>query len=79
MAGFDASLDKEIYSESVEFDNSKIKVSIMAYNEGDKKLQIGRERMNPNTEEWGWAKLGRLTKEEVEKVIPLMEKVKNNM
>jgi len=79
MAGFDASLDKEVFGESVEFDNSRIKVSVMCYNDGENKLQISRERMNPTTEEWGWAKLGRLTKEEVEKVIPLMEKVKENM
>ena len=37
---FDKSLDKEIFGEDVVFDTTKIRVSVMSYNEGQKKLQI---------------------------------------
>jgi len=75
MAGFDKSLDKELYSEPLEFDKSRITVAVFAYNNGTPKLQISRENKNASGE-YSFAKLGRMTKEEVEKVIPLMEKAK---
>ena len=75
MAGFDKSLDKELYSEPLEFDKSRITVAVFAYNNGPPKLQISRENKNASGE-YSFAKLGRMTKEEVEKVIPLMEKAK---
>ncbi|MEK6950395.1 MAG: hypothetical protein AABX13_01590, partial [Nanoarchaeota archaeon] len=73
MAGFDKSLDKELFSESVEFDKSRIAVSIFAYNNGTPKLQISRETKSASGE-YNFAKLGRMNKEEVEKIMPLMEK-----
>jgi len=75
---YDPNLDVKVYSEEVEFDNSKIIVSVMSYNEGQKKLQIGREKQDAEGN-YKFAKLGRLSKEEVEKVIPLMEKVKEQL
>ena len=75
MAGFDKSLDKELYSEPLEFDKSRITVAVFAYNNGTPKLQISRENKNASGE-YSFAKLGRMTKEEVEKVIQLMEKAK---
>mgnify|MGYP001581018713 CR=1 FL=1 len=75
MAGFDKSLDKELFSESVEFDKSRIAVSIFAYNNGTPKLQISRETKSASGE-YNFAKLGRMNKEEVEKIMPLMEKAK---
>jgi len=79
MAGFDPALDKEIWSESVSVaDNMNLKVSVMSYNDGMAKLQISRERMNKDGQP-GWAKLGRMTLDEVNAVMPLMEKAKEHL
>ncbi|MFT4244436.1 MAG: hypothetical protein ACMXYB_03205 [Candidatus Woesearchaeota archaeon] len=79
MAGFDKSLDKEIFSTQKEYETSKLIVSIMSYNEGEKKLQIARENLDMNSGEWRWNKLGRLRKEEVENLQKLMEEAKEHM
>ena len=76
---FDKSLDKELFGEEVEFETTKIKVSVMCYNEGQKKLQVSRQNLNPNSGEYSFSKLGRMTKEEAEKIIPLMQKALENM
>lgn len=73
MPGFDPNLDKEIWSENVMLGNQRLKVSVMSYNDGTPKMQIGRERMNKDGEAT-FAKLGRLTREEAEAVMPLMKK-----
>ena len=75
MPGFDKSLDKELFSESVDFERSVITVAVMQYNEGTRKLQLGRQNKNAQGE-LSFAKLGRLTKEEVEAILPLIEKAK---
>ena len=78
MAGFDKSLDKELFSESVDFERTKITVAVFAYNEGTPKLQIGRQNKNAEGE-LSFAKLGRMIKEEVEAILPLMEKAKGHL
>ncbi|MDO8656636.1 MAG: hypothetical protein Q7K45_05335 [Nanoarchaeota archaeon] len=75
MVGFDKNLDKELFSEPLEFEKSRIAVSVFAYNNGTPKLQISRENKNASGE-YSFAKLGRMTKDEVEKIMPLMEKAK---
>jgi hypothetical protein len=72
---FDKSLDKALYSESVEFESTKITVSVFSYNEGIPKLQISRENKSAEGE-LRFAKLGRMFKEEVIAVLPLIEKSK---
>jgi len=69
---YNSSLDKQLFSKSFDTDNGKITVSIYSYNQGANKLQISRENTNP---EGGlvFAKLGRLSKEEVENILPLMQ------
>ena len=76
---YDAELDKELFSEEVVFDVTKIKVSIMSYNEGPKKLQISRENKNLSSGDYRFAKLGRLTKGEAEAVVPLIQKAIEQM
>ena len=78
MAGFDISLDKELYSESVEFERDRITVGVFAYNEGTPKLQVLRQRKNASGD-FGFAKLGRMTKQEVEAVLPLIQKAIEHM
>jgi len=68
-------LDKELFSEALSFDKSRITVSVFAYNNGTPKLQLSRETKTMDGE-YSFAKLGRLTKDEVEKIMPLMEKAK---
>ncbi|MFH0701813.1 MAG: hypothetical protein V2A62_05250 [Candidatus Woesearchaeota archaeon] len=75
MPGFDKNLDKELFSASAEFERTKIVVGVYAYNGGTPKLQIGRENKNA-AGELSFAKLGRMTKEEVEAIMPLVEKAK---
>ncbi len=72
---FDKNLDQELFSESIEFERSRITVAVFSYNNGTPKLQIGRENKSAGGE-YSFAKLGRMTKEEVEAVLPLMEKAK---
>tara|TARA_Y100000310_G_C20465028_1_gene707191 strand:+ start:640 stop:873 length:234 start_codon:yes stop_codon:yes gene_type:complete len=72
---FDKSLDKALFRESVEFETTKITVSVFSYNEGTPKLQISRENKSAEGE-LRFSKLGRMIKEEVEAVLPLIEKSK---
>jgi hypothetical protein len=71
---FDTSLDKELFGEEVVFEITKIRVSVMSYNEGQKKLQISRVNLNTESGEWRFSKLGRLVKEEAEAIFPLIQK-----
>ena len=70
---FDKNLDKELFSETANFETTRIKVGVYSYNDGEKKMQISRENMNQDGE-WSFAKLGRMFKDEAEAVIPLMQK-----
>ena len=75
---FDKNLDKELYSDTKEFETSRIKVGVYSYNDGEKKMQISRENRNQDGE-WSFAKLGRMFKDEAEAVIPMMQKALENM
>jgi hypothetical protein len=76
---FEPELDKELARKDIEFTdrNTRIVVAIKQYNEGEKKIQIGRE--NLRAENWQFAKLGRLTKEEAEKLIPAIKEIIEQM
>lgn len=78
MAGFDKNLDKNLFSESIDFERSRITVGVFSYNEGTPKLQLSRENKNASGE-FSFAKLGRMTKDETEAVLPLMQKALDNM
>lgn len=76
---FDPNLDQNLFKESIEIDeDNKINVGVFSYNDGEKKLQLAREKMNASGE-WSFAKLGRMTKAEAEKVIPAMQKSLEHM
>ena len=75
---FDKSLDKEIFSETIAFETTRITVGVFSYNNGEKKMQISRENMSQDGE-WSFSKLGRMFKDEAEKVIPAMEKALEKM
>ncbi|HSV43657.1 MAG TPA: hypothetical protein VLJ10_03795 [Candidatus Bathyarchaeia archaeon] len=75
---YDQSLDKELFKESKEFDGTRITVGVYQYNAGEKKLQVVRENRT-QTDEWRFAKLGRMTKEEAQEVLPVMTKALGTM
>ena len=75
---FDKNLDKCLFSEIAEFETSKITVGVYSYNDGEKKLQLSRETRNMDGE-FTFAKLGRMFKDEVEAVLPLMKKALEKM
>ena len=69
---YDASLDQELFAKAWENDAGRLIVGIYSYKGGPKKVQIRREPK----EEAGrpsFAKLGRLTKEELQGVLPLLQ------
>lgn len=75
---FDPNLDKKLFSEIKEFETTRITVAVHQYNEGEKKMQISRENRTQDNE-WRFAKLGRLFKDEAEAIIPLMQKALEQM
>jgi len=71
-------LDEQLFSKSWETENERLTVSVYSYNKGTKKLQINRENKDAEGG-YRFAKLGRMTKEEVEAVAPLMQEAVKKM
>ena len=75
---YDKSLDVDVFKEVKEFDGSRITVGVFSYNGGEKKLQLGRENQDASGE-WRFSKLGRMTKDEVQAIVPVMMKAVESM
>jgi hypothetical protein len=75
---YDASLDKELFAKSHENDDGKITVSVHSYNNGPKKIQIVRENRDQEGA-FRFAKLGRMTKEELQAILPSIQEALLNM
>ncbi|OGX14751.1 MAG: hypothetical protein A2166_05545 [Omnitrophica WOR_2 bacterium RBG_13_41_10] len=75
---YDNSLDEQSFSKTWENENGKVAVSVYSYNNGPKKLQISREIKDRNGN-FTFAKLGRLAKEELEGILPLIEEALETM
>jgi len=69
---YDSSVDQQIFAKSWEGNGAKITVGIYSYNKGPKKVQLTREVLGLEGRP-GFAKLGRLTKEELQGILPLLE------
>ena len=69
---YDSNLDAQVFSRFWENDSGKVVVSVYSYNNGPKKIQLVREVKDRNGE-YAFAKLGRLTKEEAEGALPLIQ------
>ncbi len=69
---YDSSLDEQLFSKSWENDTGKVVVSVNSYNKGQKKVQIVRE-IKDKEGNYNFAKLGRLSKEEAEGILPLIQ------
>ncbi|MBU1871282.1 MAG: hypothetical protein KKH80_00560, partial [Candidatus Omnitrophica bacterium] len=59
-------------------DTQRLSVSVFSYNSGPKKLQISRE-IRDNENNFKFAKLGRLNKEELESLIPFIQEALKQM
>ena len=75
---YEKSLDVESFKEVKEFNDTRISVGVFSYNNGEKKLQISRENKDQN-EEWRFAKLGRMNKQEAKDIIPVVMKAVEKM
>ncbi len=69
---YDSSLDQQLFAKSWEGHGTTITVGVYSYNRGPKKVQISRELIAEEGK-GGFAKLGRLTKEELEGILPLLQ------
>jgi len=75
---YDKSLDEESFKEVKEFEETRVSVGVYSYNGGEKKLQVSRENRTQN-DDWRFAKLGRMSKEEVQEIVPIMMKAIESM
>ena len=75
---YDNSLDEVLFSKHWENDSDRLTVSVRSYNKGPKKLQISRESINAQGE-MKFAKLGRMTKDEVDEILPLISEANKTM
>lgn len=75
---YDSKLDECLFTKTWENDSDRLTVSIYSYNKGLKKLQIARETKNTQGEA-KFAKMGRLSKEEITAIFPLIQEAMNHM
>ena len=69
---YDRDLDEQLFAKSWETEDVRLTVCIYSYNNGAKKIQINRENKNAQGE-FRFAKLGRVSKEETEGILPLLQ------
>lgn len=75
---YDSSLDKQVFSKGWENEDLRLVVSIHSYNNGPKKLQLSREIKDADGN-FRFAKLGRLTQQEAQALLPLIEEAAKQM
>ena len=75
---YDSSLDSQVFAKSWETDVTKLTVGIYSYNNGPKKLQISREMKSAEGAP-SFSKLGRMTKDELTGILPLLEEALKQM
>jgi hypothetical protein len=68
---YNTDLDQKHFSKTFEKENGRITVSVYSYRNGPKKLQLTRE-MKDREGNFSYVKLGRLSKEELEAILPLI-------
>ena len=75
---YDSSLDEKLFSKSLDSENGRITISVYSYRQGPKKLQIVRE-MKDKEGNFTFVRLGRLSKGELEEILPLIQEAMKNM
>jgi hypothetical protein len=69
---YETSLDNQLFSQSWDYGAGRIVVSVYSYNNGPKKLQIVREVKNRQGRA-NFVKLGRLSKDELQGILPIIQ------
>lgn len=69
---YDPNVDQEIFGKAWENDMGRLIVGVYSYNNGPRKVQIRRE-LKEQEGRPSFAKLGRLTKEELQGILPLLQ------
>ena len=75
---YDSSLDECLFQKNWEAESQRLTVSVYSYNKGAKKLQITRENRGPGGD-FRFTRLGRMSKEEIEAVLPIIQEAVKNM
>jgi hypothetical protein len=75
---YKSDLDVQVYSNSWENDTDKIIVSVHSYNNGPRKIQITREIKNRDGK-LSFTRLGRLSKDEITGIMPLIQEALKSM
>jgi hypothetical protein len=75
---YDSNLDKCLFSKSLKTETGQVTVSVYSYNNGPQKLQLSRENMTGEGE-LRFTKLGRLSKEEITGILPLIQEAINEL
>ena len=75
---YDVSLDQCLFSKAHESETGRLTVGVYSYNNGPKKLQISRENAGGEGN-LKFAKLGRLTKEELTTLLPFLQEALKSM
>ena len=75
---YNPKLDECVFSKQWEVETHRITVSVYCYNKGAKKLQITREN-RASDGEFRFTRLGRLSKEEITAVLPLINEALSKM
>ena len=75
---YESSLDEQLFSKPWESGGTRITVSVYSYNKGTKKIQIVRENSDPSGN-FRFTKLGRMSKEEIEGILPLIQESLTHM
>ena len=78
MPPYEPSLDESVFSKAWETDTQRLTVTVYSYNKGQKKLQITRENKFSDGD-FRFAKLGRLSKEELQAILPLIQEAMEQM
>lgn len=75
---YDSNLDERIFAKHYENDTGRLTVGVYSYNKGMKKLQISREKSGAEGD-LKFAKVGRMTKDELEALLPLLQEAVKHM
>ena len=75
---YEKSLDKQVFAKSWEGQGGTLTVGVYSYNNGPKKIQISRELPSEEGKS-SFAKLGRLTKEELQGILPLLQEAVSHL